>query len=192
MFQSSYSTGHLQTALFEATELLKHHPKTPSVTVTDNKKLVFFVENVKVNLKYEMSIPYINGCWSVLWLWILYFLPLEYHWIITQSEEIVGPYTACCFLTLLHINKTDNIQNKSMQMQTTEVLHKKGVLKNIAKFTGKHFSIMLQAEAWKFLSVNFAKIFKNTFFIEQLQAIASVIIQNKDQYTYQTMNIQNI
>ena len=34
-----------------------------------------------------------------------------------------------------------------MQMQTTEVLHKKGVLKNIAKFTGKHFSIMLQAEA---------------------------------------------
>ena len=51
---------------------------------------------------------------------------------------------------------------------------------------------MLQAEAWKFLSVNFAKIFKNTFFIEQLQAIASVNIQNKDQYTYQTVNIQNI
>ena len=77
IFQSSYSTGHLQTALFETTELLKNHPKT--LSVTDNKKLVFFVENMKVNLKYEMSIPYINECWSVLWLWILYFLLLEYH-----------------------------------------------------------------------------------------------------------------
>ena len=42
---------------------------------------------------------------------------------------------------------------------------KKGVLKNFAKFTGKH---LCQALWHRCFPVNFAKVFKNTFLTEHL------------------------
>ena len=67
-----------------------------------------------------------------------------------------------------------------------EVLYEIGVLKNLAKFTGKHLCqrlllIKLQALAYNFIkkerlwdTCKFCQIFKNSFFIEYLRTTASI------------------
>ena len=49
-----------------------------------------------------------------------------------------------------------------------EVFCKKGVLRNFAKFTGKHLCQVFEA-------CEFCEISKNTFFTEHLQTTASVV-----------------
>ena len=72
----------------------------------------------------------------------------------------------------------------NVNKQPPEAFHKKGVLKNLAKFTGKKlyqslFLIKLQGNFIKketlaqVFSCEFYEIFKNTFFTEHLQTTAS-------------------
>ena len=74
----------------------------------------------------------------------------------------------------------------NINKQPPEVFYKKGVLKNLAKFTGKKlcqslFLIKLQDNFIKKetlaqgFSCEFYEIFKNTFFTEHLQTTASKV-----------------
>ena len=65
-------------------------------------------------------------------------------------------------------------ENKKDRSCYQGVFCKKGVSKNFAKFKRKHLSqslpTLFKARLWhRCFSVNFTKIFKNTFFIEQLR-----------------------
>ena len=65
------------------------------------------------------------------------------------------------------------------QKQLPEVFHKKGVLKNFAKFTGKHLcqslffkkNFIKKETLAQVFSCEFCEIFKNTFFTEHLWII---------------------
>ena len=59
-----------------------------------------------------------------------------------------------------------------------EVFCKKGVLKNFAKFTRKHFCRLLAVLLKKILvfSCKFFGVFKNNFFVEHLQTAASASV----------------
>ena len=61
----------------------------------------------------------------------------------------------------------------SLQKQPPELLCKKGVLRNFAKFTGKHLCQRPVFTLAQVFSCEFCKISKNTFFIEHLRATAS-------------------
>ena len=76
-----------------------------------------------------------------------------------------------------------------MQKHPSEVFYKKAVIKNFAKFAGKHLLWSLVLIKWQsfrpetllkrysstgVFSVNFAKFFENTCFEKHLQKVASV------------------
>ena len=70
----------------------------------------------------------------------------------------------------------------STRSRHLEVFCKKGVLKNFAKFTGKHLRRSLHAcnlikkeTLAQGFSCKFGKIFKHTFFKEHLRTAASVL-----------------
>ena len=58
-----------------------------------------------------------------------------------------------------------------MQKQPPEVFCEKGVLRNLAKFTGKHLrKILLKKRPWhRCFPVNFSKFLRTHFFKEHLQ-----------------------
>ena len=60
----------------------------------------------------------------------------------------------------------------SLQKQPREVFCKKGVLRNFAKFTGRHLKKETLAQK---CSCEFCRISKNTFSTEHLQTTASVL-----------------
>ena len=81
------------------------------------------------------------------------------------------------------------VQSRMVNSSHPEVFYKKGVLRNFAKFTGKHlrqslfFTKICRYEASNFIknetlaqtfSYRFCEISKNTFFTEHRQATASV------------------
>ena len=76
-------------------------------------------------------------------------------------------------LKLLHIG---------MQKQPPEVFYKKVVLKNSAKFTGKHLcqqpaTLLKKKTLAQGFSYEFCEIFKDSFFIEHLRATASKYVK---------------
>ena len=64
------------------------------------------------------------------------------------------------------------------EKQPPEVFYKKGVLKNFAKFTGKHQCQSLffnkKETLAQVFSCEYCEIFKNTFYAEHLRVTASV------------------
>ena len=63
-----------------------------------------------------------------------------------------------------------------VQKQPPEVSYKKGVLKNFAKFTGKHLrrSLFFNKEKKPRYRCEFCEIFKNTIFTKHLRTAASL------------------
>ena len=91
-------------------------------------------------------------------------------------------YYFCVFIVLVTICIIAKWINL-FQKQSPDIFCKKGVLRNFAKFTGKHLYQSLQPKACNFIkketlaqmfSCEFCEIFKNTFFAKYLRTSASI------------------
>ena len=79
---------------------------------------------------------------------------------------LVAPLQGCCKLHACNSLLVKLTVYSYFFTATTGVLLKKGALKNFANFAGKHLCVF---------SCEICKIFKNTYFVENLRTAASVL-----------------
>ena len=108
----------------------------------------------------------------------------------TYFAKMVNPIKTLVQFSIVFQRSSDK-EPRCVKKQLLQVFYEKGVLKNFAKFPGKHLcqipffnkvsglraAFLLKKRLWRrCFPVNFAEIFKKTFFTDYLQIVASVCL----------------